>query len=355
MRDNARDDGDTENNGAPLRRQRRRRRAPWIIGFVAGLSALAALILFIANAGDISAFARQAANAKAGPLFAALAVQALPYILAAYVWLLFLRRVHAPLQLSSLVPLSFAKLFADQALPSGGLSGAAFFLYALTRRNVADKTAFRTFAFTTTAYFLAFLVAAIISLIALSRAENAPPALSASVSAFAGIVLALALAAGLLMLYKPKKAPAFIRRQRLAAKAAEFMDAALHDIRYMPRLFARLAFILLAVRAVDGLTVMLISEAIGAPVTIFTGFIAVAIASIAATIGPVPMGLGTFEAGMIASLSVFGASMEDALTITLIYRGLTLWLPLLPGFAILQREFLQGAVTAAEKEAAASS
>ncbi len=323
-----------------------RRRKLWYVPLLIGLSALAALILFIAHRSDIAGFARQAADARAGPMFAAVAAQGLPYMLSALVWLLFLRRAETRMTLSSLVPLSLAKLFADQALPTGGISGAAFFLFALTRRGVPDKIAFRTFAFTTTAYFLAFLIAAIISLTLLSLAERAPPALAASVSAFAAIFLFLTIAAALVIIYRPAFSPSFIRRHRLAAKAAEFIGAAIHDIRYMPGLFAKLAALLLASRLIDGLTLMLICEAIGAPISLWTGFVAVAIASIAATIGPAPMGLGTFEAGMIASLTVFGASVEDALTAPLIYRGLTLWLPLLPGFIIIQREFLRARETA---------
>ncbi len=313
----------------------------WYVPLLVGVSALAALILFIANISDITEFAKQAANAKAGPLFQATAVQAATYTIAVLVWNLFLRLAGAPAKFTSLIPLSFAKLFADQAIPTGGISGAAFFLFALSRRGVPDKIAFRTFAFTTTAYFLAFLVAAIISLMALSTADNAPPALSASIAAFTAIFLLLTVVLAMVVLYKPKLTPPFIRNHHITAKAAEFIGAAVHDIRYMPGLFVKLALMLLCTRIIDGLTLMLIFDAIGAPISLWTGFIAVAIASIAATIGPAPMGLGTFEAGMIASLTVFGASVEDALTATLIYRGLTLWLPLLPGFVIIQREFLQ--------------
>jgi len=326
----------------------KRRRAPWVIGFLAGISALAALVLFIAHVGDITVFAKQAANAKAGPLIAAIACQTFTYFLVAFVWYLFLRQAGAPLKLASLVPLSLAKLFADQAIPSGGVSGAAFFLFALTRRGVRDKIAFRTFAYTTTAYFGAFLVAAIVSLAALANAKNAPPALAASVSIFAAIMLTLALAALLAILYKPAAAPEWFNKSRLAAKLADFAGAALRDIRHLPGLFARLTLLLLVVRVVDGFTVTLIAVAIDAPIPVFTGIVAVAIASIAATIGPVPMGLGTFEAGMIASLTAFGIRVEDALTITLVYRGLSLWAPLLPGFAIIQREFLRGAATPLE-------
>ncbi len=69
-----------------------RRRMRWLLALFAGLAALAALILLVAHIGDIAGFAKQAANAKAGPLIGAVAAQAFPYMLAALVWFLFLHR-----------------------------------------------------------------------------------------------------------------------------------------------------------------------------------------------------------------------------------------------------------------------
>lgn len=46
---------------------------------------------------------------------------------------------------------------------------------------------------------------------------------------------------------------------------------------------------------------------------------------------PVPLGLGSFEAALIAMLHLTGVSLEAALTATLMLRGFTLWLPMLPG------------------------
>ncbi len=92
---------------------------------------------------------------------------------------------------------------------------------------------------------------------------------------------------------------------------------------------------------IDGATVYFVFLAIGAPVDYDVCLVGVVIGSVAATIGMIPMGLGTFEAGMIASLTVFGVPVEDALTATLVYRGLSLWLPLIPGFFIIQREMLR--------------
>jgi uncharacterized membrane protein YbhN (UPF0104 family) len=41
----------------------------------------------------------------------------------------------------------------------------------------------------------------------------------------------------------------------------------------------------------------------------------------------VPLGLGIFEASLVAMLRVVGVSIEAALTATLLLRGFTLWLP----------------------------
>ena len=53
---------------------------------------------------------------------------------------------------------------------------------------------------------------------------------------------------------------------------------------------------------------------------------------------PVLMGVGTFEAGSIAALALAGLPIEAALTATLLFRGLSLWIPLIPGFLISQHE-----------------
>jgi uncharacterized membrane protein YbhN (UPF0104 family) len=57
-----------------------------------------------------------------------------------------------------------------------------------------------------------------------------------------------------------------------------------------------------------------------------------------ATIGPIPVGLGTFEATSVGMLSLLGVSVEAALAATLLLRALTFWLPMLPGIWLARRE-----------------
>ncbi|GGE00407.1 hypothetical protein GCM10011515_20280 [Tsuneonella deserti] len=58
--------------------------------------------------------------------------------------------------------------------------------------------------------------------------------------------------------------------------------------------------------------------------------------SIAATLAPIPLGLGTFEASATAMLVALHIPFEAALTGVLLLRGLTLWLPLIPGLLLLR-------------------
>jgi len=50
-----------------------------------------------------------------------------------------------------------------------------------------------------------------------------------------------------------------------------------------------------------------------------------------------PGGLGAFEAASVLTLKVIGVSAPVALAATLLFRGLSFWLPMLPGFWFARR------------------
>jgi len=55
------------------------------------------------------------------------------------------------------------------------------------------------------------------------------------------------------------------------------------------------------------------------------------ISSLLRTMGIVPGGLGTFEATSVLTLRMVGVAIPVALSATMLFRGLTFWLPMLPG------------------------
>jgi uncharacterized membrane protein YbhN (UPF0104 family) len=50
------------------------------------------------------------------------------------------------------------------------------------------------------------------------------------------------------------------------------------------------------------------------------------------------MGLGSFEAVSVAMMRLFGVPFEAAVSATLLFRGFTLWVPLIPGGWLARKE-----------------
>ena len=307
---------------------------------IVGLAGIATMALIIINVGNISGFAVKAINANPRWLGGAALSQLITYGCVALVWSRILNSMNYHLSFLRLYPLAVAKMFSDQAIPSGGVAGAAFLFHALGRRGIPNRDAFTVFSFTAITFLAAFLSAAMISLAAVAAIDDVSSTLSTSIAAFAAIVLFFIFCISVIMLTNarlPKvfhKIPHFTEFSEWVLRAKDFVVA-------QRGLFAEATLIQFIVRLFDGLTLFLIVLAIGADTAYTTCFFAVVIASVAATVAPMPMGLGTFEAGMIASLNIFGMPLDEALTATLLFRGLSLWLPLAPGFYFVQREVLR--------------
>ncbi|HEO8139584.1 TPA: flippase-like domain-containing protein, partial [Legionella pneumophila] len=65
------------------------------------------------------------------------------------------------------------------------------------------------------------------------------------------------------------------------------------------------------------------------------------IASSIASLSFFPGGLGIFEGSLTGLLTFLGLSIEQAFTATILFRGFTYWLPMLPGFLLTQKELLR--------------
>jgi uncharacterized protein (TIRG00374 family) len=75
------------------------------------------------------------------------------------------------------------------------------------------------------------------------------------------------------------------------------------------------------------------SKAVGLDISAWNVFIVFTVGLVVGTVTPTPGGLGGAEAGWVAGLIAYGAAAPLALAAVLLYRLLSYWLPLLPGFA----------------------
>jgi uncharacterized membrane protein YbhN (UPF0104 family) len=138
-----------------------------------------------------------------------------------------------------------------------------------------------------------------------------------------------------------KRLPAVWRRRlaRLpfAGRSIEVLvDAHTAPLRH-PSLFLKAALFQLAEIAIDAATFGVVLYALGFHLPARTVFGAYVIASVASRVALVPLGLGTFEAGSVSVLHMSGLPIGPALAATLIFRGFTLWLPMLPGLVAARR------------------
>jgi Mg2+-importing ATPase len=110
-----------------------------------------------------------------------------------------------------------------------------------------------------------------------------------------------------------------------------------------PRLVHNLALIVksggyqLAILLLDVATIWVLIFALGqvaSPTGVFVSFM---ISTLLRTIGIFPGGLGTFEAASVVTLKLAGVPIAVALAATLLFRGLSFWLPMLPGL-VFSRE-----------------
>jgi glycosyltransferase 2 family protein len=74
------------------------------------------------------------------------------------------------------------------------------------------------------------------------------------------------------------------------------------------------------------------ARAIGVDITFSDALVTYTIGNVAANLIPTPGGIGAVEAGVYAGLVLVGVDGSDATLITLLYRLITYWLPILPGY-----------------------
>ncbi|MEL6322632.1 MAG: lysylphosphatidylglycerol synthase transmembrane domain-containing protein [Pseudomonadota bacterium] len=318
-------------------------KSPRLVGLIFALIITVAGVGFVASRiSEISDLGAILNEANVLWLLSCLICQAVAFAIGAYVWWRALVVLGTPLPFTPLYGLSVAKLFSDQAVPSAGLSGAAFLMHALTRRNVSVPIAMTAFVFGAGTFIAAFCLAGVGSIAFLIHMDATPEVVIRALRGL--IIVTTAVVVATTVIAASPRFRSILRRHmpdRLKA-VRNATGPAIDTLRDKWRLFIRLTGVQIAGRCADAATLACACAALGAPVGVIECFVAVSIGSLAATVAPLPMGVGPFEGASAAVLTVSGLDIEAALASILLFRGFSLWLPLVPGFAIAQREVLSG-------------
>jgi uncharacterized protein (TIRG00374 family) len=299
---------------------------------------IAGVVFAVLHWGDVRKFAALVAHSQPLWLLAAAAAQILTYVVLAVEWALVLRVAGCRRPFGKLLGLTVAKHFADQMVPTAGMSGNVVLVDRLKEIGGSRPVALAALIMTIVGYYASYGVASFVALVLLWWKGQTSWVVVALISA------SLALSAGVpaLALWLHKKGaeaiPGWLRRVRTVCELFEMIKEAPTRLVRSERLIGYATALNGIGFVLDGLTMQLCLFALGIHAPFGVAFSAFILASIVVTLGPIPMGLGSFEAVSIGMLRAGGVPFEAALSATLLFRGYTLWVPLIPGMFATRRQ-----------------
>jgi uncharacterized membrane protein YbhN (UPF0104 family) len=309
--------------------------ARWI-SWLFGLAILAAVALFVAHRSEEQELARLVVHAQPAWLLLGFLLQMGTYLADARIWQRIVVRAGISRPLRSYMGLGLAKLFMDQVFPSGGMSGTLLVVRALDRRGIPRGTSMAAIVVDIVSYYAAYIAALAIALAvawvhgSLTLFIILPAALFAP--------LAAGVPAGLVLVSRGRRLPQWIQRLPIVGSGLRALAEATPGIAHDGSLIARCMSLQVAIVLLDAGTLWSMLRALGLsvhPALVFASFM---LSTLARTLGPVPGGLGIFEAASVASLKLAGVPIAAGLAATLLFRGLSYWLPMAPGILLARRE-----------------
>jgi Mg2+-importing ATPase len=308
-------------------------RLSWLLG----AALLVAVVVAAVHYTDQRAFFRLLRDARPWWVAVAVLLQAATYVAQGGIW----RRVAAacgyPLGRGTAFELSLAKLFADQAIPSAGLSSTILVAKALEQRQVPAPTVKASVLVEIVSYHLAYVIALSAALaIVVARGQSNVAIVVTSVL-FVAVCLAVSAAVLALVGRSHERLAAALQKIPAVRKALEFLAGADSRLVRSPRVLAETIALQGSIFLLDAGTVWFLILALGQRSSVTGVFASFMVASLFRTMGVVPGGLGTFEATSVLTLRMVGVDLGVALSATLLFRGLTFWLPMLPGYWLSRR------------------
>ncbi|AEI67110.1 cation-translocating P-type ATPase with extended N-terminal transmembrane region [Corallococcus macrosporus] len=304
-----------------------------------GLALLAAVILIATRWTEQREFALLLRRSAPAWLLLAALLQAATYLSQSAVWRSVLARTPFRVPLGALYAMSVAKLFIDQALPSAGVSGAALIVNGLGRRGVARGPVMACVVVETMTNYTALILALLVALGMAGWVGEARTLVWLGTAAL--VMLSGALIALLLRLSRggaPVQPPRLVARipgmKTLLQALAEAPASLTHD----PRVLTEATGFNFIIHLLDAATLWALLRSLGVdapPTGVFSAFM---LSTLARTLGVIPGGLGTFEAASIGLLNLMGVPLEAALSGTLLFRGYSFYVPLLPGLLLSRGE-----------------
>ena len=304
-----------------------RRYLPWVFG-AAILIIVVVVSLHFSEAQD---FLRVIQTSQPEWILLATILQVLTYLAQGEVFRAPMRMTKHRIGLKLVYELSLVKLFMDQALPSAGISSTVFVAKALQQHRIPRDVVAASMVLNIASYHIAYIVC-LLAALAITTATGHSNLVIMFVSVLfllfaVGLVVAvIAISAG-----HVKKQAALVERVPVVRHAMQFLTDADAKLTQNLRLITETSLWQVVIFLLDAATMWVLILALGNHATIKGVYASFMISSLLRTMGIVPGGLGTFEASSVLTLRMVGVAIPVALSATMLFRGLTFWLPMLPG------------------------
>lgn len=244
--------------------------------------------------------------------------------------------------------------FVNVVAPSAGVSGLAIFVSEARRRNYSPARAAVAGVLFLLFDYLGLISILLVGLIILIRRNDLTLVVIIASAALVGLAMLFAFLLNLGMQSAAALGNAlariarfvnrilhpFIHREYLSeVRAHEFAhDAAegLIKMRSQPKSLLLPLFLALTNKASLLVILTLVFLAFKVPISIGTIIACFSIGYLFVIISPTPAGIGVVEGALTLALTSMYISLEDAAVITLSYRGITFWIPLLFGMISLR-------------------
>jgi Mg2+-importing ATPase len=310
--------------------------AAWL-SWLLGAAFLIAVIVAAIHYAEQRAFVGLMERANPAWVIVAIALQAGTYVAQGAVWRRVASAADYRLSWRTTLELSLAKLFADQALPSAGLSSSVLVARALEQRRIASGAVRASVVINIASYHLAYVLTLTAALAVLFARHEANTVVLTTAVLF--LLFSIGLAAAVLALAgRPHERLArAVRGLRGVRTTLDFVSRADAHLVRGARVIVDTTLWQAAIVVLDATTMWVLIRALGATASPGGVFAAFMVASLFRTMGIVPGGLGTFEATSVLMLRMTGVDLAVALSATLLFRGLTFWLPMLPGYWFSRR------------------
>lgn len=333
-------EGGPASTDARLRGARSESSAPsatrWLAWLI-GAALLGGVVLVALRFSEAEEFTQLARRARPRWLVFAALLQAATYLAEGAMWRAVVRAGHGALSGPRAYGLSMAKLFVDQTVPTGGVGGTILYVQALQRSGVPRGVALAGVVVSTFSYYAAYalcLALAIVYAATLGDPIGAPMSVGVA-------FLVISTVFAVVVLWHSGVEPGPIARRvgrvPLLRSALGLLQEADPAVAHAPHVLARALLCQLAIVCLDAGTVWAALRAVGTAAPAEVVFVSYMFSSLLRTLSFVPGGLGTFEAASVFMLRSLGVSVSAALSATLIFRGLSFWLPMIPGMLSARR------------------